>query len=141
MLYRCSFYYKDGVIKNTTAGDPYPDTSIKAGTIVAGITINCYANSYVGAIADKEFEESDIASLIPTSKQSKDYTHTFKLDMQKSVYMYPKSYKELESIKDSNGFEYISSYVLKTITYDDVEYYVYVLETITIIDKFKQVFS
>jgi hypothetical protein len=133
--------YKDGIIKDTVAGDPYPDTSIKAGTVVVGITINCYANSYVGVIADKEFEESDIASLTPTSKKSKDYTYTFKLDMQKSVYMYPKSYKELESIKDSNGFDYISSYILKTITYDDVEYYVYVLETITIIDKFKQVFS
>jgi hypothetical protein len=133
--------YKDGIIKDTVAGDPYPDTSIKAGTIVAGITINCYANSYVGVIADKEFEESDIVSLTPTSKKSKDYTYTFKLDMQKSVYMYPKSYKELESIKDSNGFDHISSYILKTITYDDVEYYVYVLETVTIIDKFKQVFS
>lgn len=133
--------YKDGVIKDTVTGDPYPDTSIKAGTVVVGITINCYANSYVGVIADKEFEESDIASLTPTPKKSKDHTHTFKLDMQKSVYMYPKSYKELESIKDSNGFDYISSYILKTITYDDVEYYVYVLETITIIDKFKQVFS
>lgn len=141
VTYSFTVDYKDGTIKNTTAGEPYPDTSIKAGTIVAGITINCYANSYVGTIADKEFEESDIASLIPTPKQAKDYTHTFKLDMQKSVYMYPKSYKELESIKDGNGFEYISSYIFKTITYDDVEYYVYVLETITIIDKFKQVFS
>ena len=55
--------------------------------------------------------------------------------------MYPMSYGELDSIKDANGFEYISSYTMSTITYDDIEYYVYVLSEMTTIDKFKQVFS
>jgi hypothetical protein len=133
--------YGDGVIKNTTAGDPYPETSIKAGKIVCGISIKGQADSYVGVIPDREFEESDVANLITVKVSSKAYTYTYNLNEQKSVYMYPASYNELDSIKDANGFEYISSYTMSTIMYDDIEYYVYVLSEMTTIDKFKQVFS
>lgn len=140
--YSFTVTYKDGVIKDTAAGDPYPDTSIKAGTIVAGITINCYADSYIGIIGDRNFNYDDIEGLTPIDTTSKSYTYMFSLNEQKPVYMYPKSYGLLNSIKDVNGFEYINSYIHYTFNYDDVEYYVYVLiDAATTSSGFKQIFN
>ena len=127
--------YGDGVIKDTTDGDPYPDTSIKAGTIVANVTISCYANSYIGTIADKDFESGDIEGLISVIATSKSYTYNFGLDNQKIVYMYPKSYGILNSIKDANGFEYIAdSFEFLTVEYNGVLYNVYVLKNATYVE-------
>ena len=134
--------YGDGVIKNTMTGDPYPETSIKAGVVTAGISIKCHANSFVGIIEDKEFEESDIDNFISVRNASKSYTYIFNINNQKSVYMYPKSFGELSAIKDANNFEYINSYTKTTIVYDEVEYYVYVLtDAVTVEGGFKQIFS
>lgn len=140
--YSFTVTYKDGVIKDTAAGDPYPDTSIKAGTIVVGLTIECFANSYVGIIDDRAFSSDDITGLTPVQATSKAYTYMFNLNEQKPVYMYPKSYGVLNSIKDVNGFEYVNSYEYSTINYDDVEYYVYVLiDAATTSSGFKQIFN
>jgi hypothetical protein len=123
-------------------GDPYPETSIKAGVVTAGISIKCHANSFVGIIEDKEFEESDIDNFISVRNASKSYTYTFNINNQKSVYMYPKSFGALSAIKDANNFEYINSYTKTTIVYDEVEYYVYVLtDAVTVEGGFKQIFS
>ncbi len=54
---------------------------------------------------------------------------------KKYLYAYPKSYGALTYIKDANGFECIQSYVSTTITINDIEYYVYILQDATTIDK------
>ena len=134
--------YGDGIIKDTMAGDPYPETSIKAGVVTAGISIKCQADSFIGIIEDKEFEESDIDNFISIRNASKSYIYIFNINNQKSVYMYPKSFGELSAIKDANNFEYINSYTKTIIVYDEVEYYVYVLtDAVTVEGGFKQIFS
>jgi hypothetical protein len=56
--------------------------------------------------------------------------------------MYPKSFGDLTSIKDVNNFDYINSYTLSTITFEEIVYNVYVLTDITSMEVgFKQVFS
>ena len=134
--------YGDGVIKNTVNGDPYPNNMIKAGTITAGITISGCAKSYYGVIDDREFNIEDISILTPMKSNAKKYTCNYRLDNQKSVYIFPASFGEITSIKDANNFEYINSYTFTTIEYDDVLYNVYVLtDAVTIEGSFKQIFS
>ena len=134
--------YGDGVIKNTANGDPYPDNMIKAGTITVGITISGCAKSYYGVIDDREFNIEDISILTPMKSNARKYTCNYRLDNQKSVYIFPASFGEITSIKDVNNFEYINSYTFTTVEYDDVLYNVYVLtDAVTIEGSFKQIFS
>ena len=48
--YSMTVTYGDGPIKNTNTGRPYPETSIKAGSVSANASIRAYAYSYYGAI-------------------------------------------------------------------------------------------
>lgn len=134
--------YGDGLIKNDLGGEPYPNGMIKAGTITAGITIKGRAKSYYGTIEDKIFDITDVDSLTAISNSAKDYTGVYNLDNQKSVYMYPASFGEIDSIKDANNFEYINSYTFVTIKYDEVMYNAYILtDAVTVEGGFKQIFS
>lgn len=141
--YTITVEYGDGIIKNTTEGDPYPSTSIKAGFKSKTIVVNGIANSYYGTIGDKVFDVSDISGLTAIRNLAKSFTMTYKLDNQKSIYMYPATYGELSSIKDINNFEYINSYTFSVITYDEVSYNLYVMtDSVTVSGSgFKQVFS
>lgn len=141
--YTITVEYGDGIIKNTTEGDPYPSTSIKAGFKSKTIVVNGIANSYYGTIGDKVFDVSDISGLTAIRNLAKSFTMTYKLDNQKSIYMYPATYGELSSIKDINNFEYINSYTFSVITYDEVSYNLYVMtDAVTVSGAgFKQVFS
>ena len=134
--------YEDGPIKNTINGDPYPDTSIKAGSISTKVSIKGVALSYYGVIEDKEFDINDINNLTSVRLTSRSCTRTYEMENQKSVFMYPSSFGKLTSIKDANNFEYINSYTLLEITYDSVAYNVYVLtDAVTVEGGFKQAFS
>ena len=140
-VYEVIVQYEAGMIKNDSIGNPYPN-HIKAGSISQKVTVQGVASSYYGAIGDKPFEVSDIDSLTSVENSTKGYTVTYNLDDQKSVYMYPKSFGDLTSIKDINNFDYINSYTLSVITYNDIVYNVYVLTDATSMDVgFKQVFS
>jgi hypothetical protein len=55
--------------------------------------------------------------------------------------MYPSSFGSLSDIKDANGFGYMDSYNHSTMTYNGVEYNVYVLKDPTSISGFVQNFS
>lgn len=141
--YTITVEYGDGIIKNTTEGDPYPSTSIKAGFKSKTIVVNGMANSYYGTIGDKVFNVSDIGGFTAIRNLAKSFTMTYKLDNQKSIYMYPATHGELSSIKDINNFEYINSYTFSVITYDEVSYNLYVMtDAVTVSGAgFKQVFS
>ena len=134
--------YEDGPIKNTTAGVPHTDGRVLAGSISTSFSIKCIGNSYIGVIPDRAFDVSDVNTFTAIRNSSKSYTNTYSLVDQKSVYMYPKSFGELVSAKDANNFEYINSYVKTTITYDDIEYLVYVLMNAVMVEGgFKQSFN
>jgi hypothetical protein len=58
------------------------------------------------------------------------------------VYAYPAEYGNLSSIKDANGFEYITDYEKMTIvTPNNIQYNVYIKITPTVITGFKQIYS
>lgn len=139
--YSATATYGDGPIKNTLLGIPYPNTSIKAGSVSASGIIRAYALSYYGIINPSTITENDISSLSSRLSSSKSYTYTVNLAEQRIVYMYPQSFGTLTSIKDANNFDYINSYTRTTLSYNGVDYYVYILTDPVTITGFKQIFN
>lgn len=139
--YSATATYGDGPIKNTLLGIPYPNTSIKAGSVSASGIIRAYALSYYGIINSSTITESDISSLSSRLSSSKSYTYTVNLAEQRIIYMYPQSFGTLTSIKDTNNFDYINSYTRTTLSYNGVDYYVYILTDPVTITGFKQIFN
>lgn len=139
ITYKTEVTYGDGPIKNTTLGIPYPSTSIKSGSITSSGTIRAYALSYYGVIDGSEFIDTNgLTSKLRTSKSD---TITMSLTNQRIIYMYPKSFGNLTSIKDANNFDYINSYTLSNATVNDVEYNIYILTDPVTINNFKQIFN
>ena len=139
VTYSATVNYGDGVIKNTLLGIAYPSTSIKAGSISSNATVKGYALSYYGVINTNSIDNVDnLTNVLRTSKSS---TLTFNMTNQRVVYMYPKSFGNLTSIKDANNFDYINSYTLTNMTLDNVEYNVYILTDAVTINGFKQIFN
>ena len=139
--YSATATYGDGPIKNTLLGIPYPNTSIKAGSVSASGIIRAYALSYYGIINSSTITENDISSLSSRLSSSKSYTYTVSLSEQRIIYMYPQSFGTLTSIKDANNFDYINSYTRSTLSYNGVDYYVYILTDPVTITGFKQIFN
>ena len=139
--YSATATYGDGPIKNTLLGIPYPNTSIKAGSVSASGIIRAYALSYYGIINSSTITENDISSLSSRLSSSKSYTYTVNLAEQRIIYMYPQSFGTLTSIKDANNFDYINSYTRTTLSYNGVDYYVYILTDPVTITGFKQIFN
>lgn len=139
--YSATVTYGDGVVKDTLLGIPYPNTSIKAGSVSASGTIRAYALSYYGVINAATITANDISSLSSRLSSSKSFTHTVNLSEQRIVYMYPTSFDTLTSIKDANNFDYINSYTRTTMSYNSVDYYVYILTDPVTITGFKQIFN
>lgn len=139
--YSATATYGDGPIKNTLLGIPYPNTSIKSGSVSASGIIRAYALSYYGIINSSTITENDISSLSSRLSSSKSYTYTVNLAEQRIVYMYPQSFGTLTSIKDTNNFDYINSYTRTTLSYNGVDYYAYILTDPVTIIGFKQIFN
>lgn len=139
--YSATATYGDGPIKNTLLGIPYPNTSIKAGSVSASGIIRAYALSYYGIINSSTITENDISSLGSRLSSSKSYTYTVNLAEQRIAYMYPQSFGTLTSIKDANNFDYINSYTRSTLSYNGIDYYVYILTDPVTITGFKQIFN
>ena len=139
VTYKAEVVYGDGPIKNTTLGIPYPSTSIKSGSISATNIVKAYALSYYGIINTSEFvDTSGLTSKLRTSKSD---TITVSLTNQRIIYMYPKTFGNLTSIKDANNFDYINSYTLTTATVNGIEYNIYILTDPVTITNFKQIFN
>lgn len=140
--YSVTVSYGDGPIKNTNTGRPYPSTAIKAGSVSGTASIRAWAYSYYGVIDTDTVSEADIANLNKVILHSRNNTVTYNLqEGQRSVYLYPSNFGSLSSIKDSNNFDYINSYTVSTITYNDIVYNVYVLTDPVEISGFKQIFN
>ena len=139
IAYKTEVTYADGPIKNTTLGIPYPSTSIKSGSITSSSTVKAYALSYYGVIDGSEF--IDVSGLTSELRTGKSDTITLSLTNQRIIYMYPKSFGNLTSIKDANNFDYINSYTLSNATVNDVEYNIYILTDPVTINNFKQIFN
>ena len=137
VTYTATVYYGDGESKTSTFGVEYPGLS--AGNISANNTVRAYALSYYGVIDSTEV--TDVTALTSRLGTSKGYTATYNMVNKRSVYMYPKSFGALTSIKDANNFDYINSYTRSEMTYNNVDYYVYILTDPVTITNFKQIFN
>lgn len=128
----------NSVTSNTT----YTVKAIKDNVTVGGSVSAIFVNpSYFGAVSDSFIPtEDNIKELSKNVKNTKNYTGITTLDNGKVCYAYPKSFGALTSIKDSNGFEYIQSYVRTELTIWGESYWVYVLKDATTIDDFKQIY-
>ena len=139
VTYTATVTYGDGEIKNTLLGVPYPSTSIKSGSLSKSFAVTGYAISYYGVVTESVFESTD--NLSHKLRTSRSDTLTFDLTNQRVLYMYPKSFGNLTSIKDANGFDYINSYTLSNVTVNNVEYNVYILTDSVTITGFKQIYN
>lgn len=128
----------NSVTSNTT----YTVKAIKDNVTVSGSVSAIFVNpSYFGAVSDSFIPtEDNIKELSKNVKNTKNYTGLISLDNNKLCYAYPKSFGALTSIKDSNGFDYMQSYVRTELTIWDESYWVYVLKDATTIDDFKQIY-
>lgn len=82
--------------------------------------------------------EEEILAMNNENLESLPFTHTFKLVNEKSLFAVHESLLEVKSIVDSNGFEYINSYIHSDIYIQGELYHVYILELPTVISKFNQ---
>ena len=139
VTYNGTVTYLNGSSKTSTFGVEYPGLS--GGTLSANNIVKCYARSYYGVIDESMIDEPDIPNLTNILSTSKSRTLTFDMTKQRCVYMYPQSLGALTTIKDSNNFEYINSYTRTTMTYNEVDYYVYILTDPVTITGFKQIFN
>ena len=107
--------------------------------------------SYFGVISASSLDITRIKPLLRSLKDSgnselrlkKTFEYSnISLDLSQTViYAYPASYGELHSIKDTNGFEYITDYSKYSVDLDGVNYYLYSKITPTVITDFKQIYS
>lgn len=139
VIYDAILSYGDGEVKKSLFGVPHPQGMILNGSITKRITVTAYALSYHGVLIGASVNKVD--GLNAEFKTSKEGDLTFDLIKQRVVYMYPKSFGELTSIKDANGFEYINSYTLSTPTFNNVEYNMYILTDPITISNFRQIFK
>lgn len=124
--------YNAGPIKETNLGNPYPSTSVKAGTINKTVTVTAIGMSYYGV------GEATNTTL----KNSRSFTwNNITCEKNILVYKYPKSLGALTSIKDANNFDYINSYNRTEETINGIVYYVYTLKDPMSITGFKQIYS
>ena len=136
----------------------FTDTDITTNTTVKGVlnykksngtnaTIEKSASytyimaSYYGAVAAAPVDKAGIVALTKNVKNTKALTTTFNLSNQKSCYAYPALFGNLTSIKDSNNFEYLSSYTKTTVDVDGTTYNVYTLTDPVTATGFKQIYS
>lgn len=119
---------------NKSDNTPATLTATKSYTFV-------YA-SYYGAISMATPTDTDVKALTKNVKNTKAFTYNnIALNDERICYAYPVSFGNLTSIKDSNNFEYISSYTKYTMTIDSVSYNVYVLTDPITATGFKQIYS
>ncbi len=139
VVYTATVNYANGESKTSTFGVVYD--GLPSGILNVNSSIKAYALSYYGVINNDTITEADIPNLTSVLNTSKSMTTTYKMINQRSVYMYPKSFGALINIRDINNFDYINSYTRSEITYNDVDYYVYILTDPVEIDEFKQTFN
>lgn len=97
--------------------------------------------SYYGAVTTAPTDKAGIIALTKNVKNTKAQTATFNLANQRACYCYPASMGNLSSIKDANGFDYISGYTKTNVTVDGESYNVYTQTDPVTASGFKQIYA
>ena len=130
--------YDEGDIKNTALGNEYPTGRIPSGELSVSKTINSYARTYYGVISTNSPTTNDIGKFASVLNTSKVGTYTTNLTNQRLAILYPMTFGDLTSIKDANGFDYLSSYNKGIITYNGLGYICYTMKDPVTINNFVQ---
>ena len=138
VLYEVLVSFQDGEVKKSLFGIPHAEGMITNNSIIKTVKVDAYALSYYGVLIGEHVNKVD--ALNSEFKTSREGDLFFNLDKQRIVYIYPKSFGELTSIKDANGFDYINSYTLSTSIFNNVEYNVYIMKDRVTISNFRQIF-
>ena len=125
ITYNSKMYFEEGPIKNTNLGNPYPNGHILAGNKTSANTsqITPVYASYIGVI-NNDYIVSNLTKII---KNTRSYTFKYSMSNQRIVYLYPKLFGDLTSIKDENNFENLNSFIKSYITVNGVNYIEYKL--------------
>lgn len=125
ITYNSKIYFEEGAIKNTNLGNPYPNGHILAGSKTSANTsqITPVYASYIGVI-DNGYTVSNLTKII---KNTRSYVFRYSMNNQRIIYLYPKSFGDLSSIKDENNFENLSGFTKSYITLNNVDYIEYKL--------------
>ena len=138
VFYEVLVSFTDGEVKKSLFGIPHAEGMIMNNSIIKTVKVDAYALSYYGVLIGENVNKVD--ALNSEFKTSREGDLLFNLDRQRIAYIYPKSFGELTSIKDANGFDYINSYTLSTSIFNNVEYNVYVMKDQVTINNFRQIF-
>lgn len=106
------------------------------------VSIRFVALSYSGVVASNfVVNAANVKALTSSLQGGRSRTLTFNLNNQKTCIAYPKEFGAAASIKDSNNFDYLTSYIRTEVTIDGEAYYVYLLSSPTTITDFKQIIN
>ena len=132
-------HYTDGSIPVTNLGNEYLEGQIKSGSISHSINnaLSGYRNSFYGTLENKdELFSANIRTLTMTDKELVNGTSITVPIPFRTVFAYPSTLNDLESVVDVNGLgaEIISSFSKSLINvsgqndYDAIEYKVYYID-------------
>ena len=138
-----NFTYADG--SNITADVTYKVvvTNVEGKTVSSTLSVKFY-NPYYHGVTSKGINDvtvTDISAMTKdiSAKGTKTYNYT-----SNNLYCtiaFPKSYGQLSSILDGNGFQNLDSWVFKEIEINSVLYYVYQTGTVVICNNFTYEFK
>ena len=138
-----SFTYADG--SNITTDTTYKVvvTNVEGKTVTSTLSVKFY-NPYYHGVTSKGINDvtvTDISAMTKdiSAKGTKTYNYT-----SNNLYCtiaFPKSYGQLSSILDGNGFQNLDSWVKKVIEINNVPYYVYQTGTVVICNNFTYEFK
>ena len=138
-----NFTYSDG--NNISADTTYKVvvTNVEGKTVTSTLSVKFY-NPYYSGVTNKNTNDitvTDVTSMTKdiSAKGTKTYKYTSN-NLYCSI-AYPKSYGQLSSILDGNGFQNLDSWVKKEIEINNVPYYVYQTGTVVICNNFTYEFK
>lgn len=138
-----NFTYADG--NNISADTTYKVavTNVEGKTVTSTLSVKFYNPYYYGVTSKgtNDITVTDITSMTKdvSAKGTKTYKYT-----SNNLYCtiaFPKSYGQLTSILDGNGFQNLDSWRFKEVEINSVAYYVYQTGTVVICNDFKYEFK
>ena len=138
-----NFTYSDG--SNITADVTYKVvvTNVEGKTVSSTLSVKFY-NPYYHGVTSKDINTitaTDITTMTKdvSAKGTKEYKYTS--NNEYCCIAYPKSYGQLSSLLDGNGFQNLDSWISKEIEINSVPYYVYQTKTNVICTNFTYKFE
>ena len=112
----------------------------KGNTKTANATID-FVNPFYFGTYDDNINESVIKAQNKIVEKKGNKTIKLSYDYKQVFFAYPKSYGALTKIQDGNGFNYTSVFTQKTMTVNNVDYYVYCIEDKATVTDIEYIFT